>query len=100
MRRHRRAKELDQRRLQDQDNAEDEVHVEGAVKQNPALSVTEKDIANAIGKWLVNSRDREGYRTARQATNSSGGGSGGADTSNGGGGGSGVKHNADADEAV
>ncbi|XP_043212048.1 uncharacterized protein LOC122391391 isoform X3 [Amphibalanus amphitrite] len=69
-----------------------------AVKQNPALSVTEKEIANAIGKWLVNSRDREGYRTARQATNSSGGGSGGADTSNGGGGANGVEQNDVADE--
>ena len=47
--------------------------------------MTEKDVSNAIGKWLVNSRDREGYRTARQATNSNGGGSGGAATSNGGG---------------
>ncbi|KAF0308846.1 hypothetical protein FJT64_002121 [Amphibalanus amphitrite] len=54
-----------------------------AVKQNPALSVTEKDIANAIGKWLVNSRDREGYRTARQATNSNDCGRRSAPSSNG-----------------
>ena len=73
--------------------------------------MTEKDVSNAIGKWLVNSRDREGYRTVRQATNSNGGGSGaaatsngggsgGADTSNGGGGDNSVERDADEGSAV
>ena len=63
--------------------------------------MTEKDVSNAIGKWLVNSRDREGYRTARQATNSNGGGSGGAATSNGGGsGGAAISNGGGGDNSV
>ena len=38
----------------------------GAVKRNPSFTATEKDVAVAVRKWLVNSRDREGYRTQRQ----------------------------------
>ena len=63
--------------------------------------MTEKDVSNAIGKWLVNSREREGYRTARQATNSNGGGSGGAATSNGGGsGGAAISNGGGGDNSV
>ena len=39
---------------------------QGAVKRNPSFTAPEKDVTEAVRKWLVNSRDREGYRTQRR----------------------------------
>ena len=38
-----------------------------AVRLNPAFNATEKDVTDAVRKWLVNSRDREGHRRSKTA---------------------------------
>ena len=39
--------------------------VAGAVKQNTAITVTEREAEVAVRKWLVNCRHRDGLRNAR-----------------------------------